>query len=107
MTTVELEIGERELPNGLTLLAVRNPDVSTFAAGFGVSASHCLLSNVSAVSGDVGFLLTNCSANACSVHNGATGFEATGSMLRGCYVNSSVATDYTDNGGNTLFDNSF
>lgn len=30
---VELEIGERVLPNGLTLLAVRNPGVETYAAG--------------------------------------------------------------------------
>jgi zinc protease len=31
--SIALEIGERQLPNGLTLLAVRNPGVSTFAAG--------------------------------------------------------------------------
>lgn len=31
--TVALEIGERQLDNGLTLLAVRNPGVSTFAGG--------------------------------------------------------------------------
>ena len=30
---LQLEIGERELKNGLTLLAVRNPGVPTFAAG--------------------------------------------------------------------------
>ncbi len=31
--TVQLEIGERRLQNGLTLLAVQNPGVETFAAG--------------------------------------------------------------------------
>ena len=30
---IELDIGERILPSGLTLLAVRNPGVETFAAG--------------------------------------------------------------------------
>lgn len=32
-TKIRLDIGERVLPNGLTLLAVRNPGVATFAAG--------------------------------------------------------------------------
>ncbi len=33
MKTLRLEIGERQLKNGLTLLAVQNPGVGTFAAG--------------------------------------------------------------------------
>ena len=33
MKHVDLEIGERALPNGMTLLAGRNPAVATFAAG--------------------------------------------------------------------------
>lgn len=94
---------------GITISAgsVRDTSVSTFAAGFGVSAEFSSLSNVSARTGDVGFKLVSCSASNCAVLLGATGFDATDSMMRGCYVVPSVATDYVDNGGNTTIDNSF